>query len=67
MGNLDENGNLNVNIEKESNKRYPAHWHLLCGRGHRPLSECVRDARLYEMVTVSENSISLHGYFFWKY
>ena len=31
-----------------------------------PLSECVRDARLYEMVTVSENSISLHGYFFWK-
>ena len=29
MGNLDKNGNLNVNIEKESNKWYPAHWHLL--------------------------------------
>ena len=32
MGDLDKNRNLNVNIEKESNKRYPAHWHLLCGR-----------------------------------
>ncbi|SAD91979.1 Uncharacterised protein [Enterobacter cloacae] len=32
MGNLDENRNFNVNIKKESNKWYPAHWHLLYGR-----------------------------------
>jgi hypothetical protein len=24
-------------------------------------------ARVRKMVTVSQNSISLHGYFFWKY
>jgi hypothetical protein len=63
MGNLDENRNLNVNIEKKA----------INGIQRTGIS-CVAEAigpclnvfatRLYEMVTVSENSISLHGYFF---
>ena len=29
-----------------------------------PLSECICESRFFEMVTVSQNSIGLHGYFF---
>ena len=67
MGNLDENGNLNVNIEKESNKRYPAPGISCVAGAIWPLSECVRKTRFLEMATFSQNSIGLHGYFFRKY
>jgi hypothetical protein len=62
MGNLDENGNLNVNIEKKAINGIQRTG-ISCVAGPSGLSECVRNAR-DEMETVSENSISLHGYFF---
>ena len=45
MGNPDENRNFNVNIKKESNKWYPAHWHSCMAGAFWPLTECVREAR----------------------
>jgi hypothetical protein len=62
MRDLDKDRYLNVNVEKKAIngiQRTGVSWQAA-------ISPCLNvfAIALYEMVTVSENSISLHGYFF---